>query len=308
MRKILSAILLLYLVSSSACLRTLTELKETLDPETYKVLEEASQFAKIYKIEPGDKVDKSELSLKDPRLAVAPLAIAYGAVLAASVLYKGICFLFGHSKTVTWTDIPMEKGFAKVNQQVMQYQLRDIWAGDECKNFETLIKVILTLTKIRNDPAHIKQIRHAFKMAKYVDARSSQKKDFFFNGKTPGTIDYLSLTIFKGEDEKYVPPAHYTGPDAPLCPKYDRYHLSLVWMTGTFKLNSNVRLVRTDERWGIFKSKLSEEIKELPRGLEPADIDSLFNFYNIITLKNMCDFFDIPYEWPPIKYLPRPRK
>lgn len=302
MRKILRVILLLYLTSSSLCLRNLFELKETLSPETYKILEEVSKFSEVYQVEPGDKLDKSELQKNAELGALPPLMIAYGAVKAASLLYKGICFLFGHSKKTSWTDIPMEKGFDKVDQHILQYQLKEIYPGKQCENLDKVVNAIVSLSKIKKDPENIEKIRHAFKMAKYSDAKASQKKDFFFNGAEPGTVDFLSIMIFKGNADGWVEPKDYQGPDAPLCTEYDRYYVSLVWMTAAFKINSDVRMVRTDEKWGIFKSKISEQLESVPRGMVAEDIDSLFTFYNIITLKHMCDFFDVPYEWPKIQY------
>lgn len=288
--KFLKVTLCLFLICSLPVIeaRQATELEK-------EVFKELSQYGKVVmdSINPEEfkSAMSSNLALRENY--VDPFLVAFLIVEAVCLLYKGIVALFGYRVSQRFTDIPMDKGYDQLTQKVGITYMAGSRPGENCKNIPRIISSLAKLAKLQEGTPNYLAFTRAFEHAKYADTKVWGKKTFVFSNPTvPGRADYISVMITKYDDEDYVPGPD-TGEDEPLCTNHEKYYTLFLYMDAVMKLNGDVRIVTTEEHWGVWRERTKSEITYLPRGEEPQDVLQLFRFFDLVGLKALKEKYNV---------------
>lgn len=298
MKNFLKVLLCLYLMvySEAAVLRQATE-------KEYQLFQDLSEFSYVVmdSINPEDfRPDPNNKAL---RKNYDVITIVYVAIKAVCYLYKGIVALFGYRVSVSYTDVPMDKGYSELSQKIRVFYFGDIMAGANCANLDKMSSKLCRYVEFAETSDKCKSLKRAFDQAKYSDAKMWGKKDFGFRDSPTGDIKYVSIMVSKQDIEGYrYPPDTDLSYEEPLCTDHERYYTLFLYMDAHLKISGNIRIERTEEHWGIFREKVTSKIIETERGVEQEDIETLFRFFSLVALRALKDHFGVnDVELPQIK-------
>lgn len=304
LKNLLKFVLCMYLIVSSNAIvfRQATE-------REYEVFQRASQFSYVVmdSINPEDFKPKStNVALR--KNAVDPVVAAYVIIKAVCYLWKGIVALFGHSVSVTYTEVPMDKGYSELSQKIRVEYFGDIIGGENCANLEYLAKTLCFLVNIDENGEQCQPIIRAFDQAKYSDAKLWGKKEIGFQDSGDyGNVTYISVMVSHEVDDEYRPPeCPAETNESPLCADHERFNALFLYMRAKLKLSEKVYIERKEEHWGIFREKVTSKIVTEKRGVEKEDIDTLFRFFGLVALKSLTSYFGVhDVELPQIQTAPQ---
>lgn len=289
MKNLLKVILCIYLIASSetAVFRQATE-------KEYKFFQELSEHGHVImdSINPEEFKPQANVALR--KNYADPVIIAYAVVKAVCLLYKGIVALFGYRVSVSYTDVPMDKGYSELSQKIRIVYISETDAGKDCVNLGKLSKKLCHYVGFADESDTCKSLARVYEQAKYSDAKMWGKKDFGFRDSPTGDIKYVSIMVSKRDDEGYVyPPDTDPNYEEPLCTDHEKYYTLFLYMSTHLKLSGNIKIERKEEHWGIFREKVSSTIIETERGVETEDIEALFRFFSLVALKALKDHFGV---------------
>ena len=298
MQKLLKAFLCLFLILSSQC----GEVQRVATEREYQAFQRLSRYSSFVAM---DSINPEAFSM-NPEENVAlrenydVIAIVYVVIKAVCALYKGIVALFGHRVSYSYTEVPMDKGYAELKQKMRITYVHGSRPGKNCENLADLAGNLCFLANIDPESKYYKSIYRAYENAKYSDSKIWGKKDFIF-GNQQGQATYCTVMITKRDNDGYVYPPATDEEEEPLCTSHEKYYTLFIYMDANIKLSSNVLIERKEEHWGIWRDKTSSKIVEKPRGVENEDIEALFSFFNLIALKALADEYKVEYHPPEIK-------
>lgn len=288
------ALFLLFLIVASAALDVNENIEHRLAYE---------EFSKIGRVAMSSVNHDDFIKLKTDkslRKNVDYVLIVYLAVKAVCLLYRGIVAIFGHSISRTYEDIQIEKGYDALKSKLVLTYVEGVNPGKDCKNLDKSLKTLATRivgikyntqAELERDKDYIK-LKRAFTFAKYMDFKVWGKKNFMLGGKD-SLVNYISVMIQKNLVDGYKEPEKDDGTKAPLCdPEHEEYLFLFIYCKAAFKINpAAIRIISTDERWGIFRNKQTFDFDEVPRGVEIEDVEQIFKFFTLKSLQLITQEF-----------------
>ncbi len=253
---------------------------------------ELTRYEKIELLKSLDKyLNKPEISNKEENSLRADIALTTIAaiVAAACAIYKVGVFLFGYKKTEVFYDIPMEKGFDYFDSTAIIH-FADSVPSSKLSNVKNVYKKVLGISS--NDKENNNLIDHMFQYIQFSDMEGWGKQDILYQTKSDkSNVRYAS--ILAGHE---------------VTNNKDVYHLFLVTTRAKFKLAPALKMKVTTSGFGVTTKKVKSEIIEFPSSVTPEDIQSVFYFYNFISIKQMAQYFGKHFEYPKIKLNDKSKK